>query len=166
MQTMNCQPCDDLSPLPSLLRLPEPQTLPVMKRKTPVLFDFPYQSCAQSQVAQADEHIMKREKVGDGGVRARDGRGQQDDSGSIPATPQLSGCALPSRSCPSDPFEAVLGGIGMPRSAAMPEGCGVDGRTMHHSAGACPVSQSRVSGRGLGADQGTFSSMVQHADNC
>lgn len=37
-------------------------------------------------------------------------------------TPLLPGCALPSRSCPSDPFEGVLGGIGMPQSSSMDTG--------------------------------------------
>lgn len=37
-------------------------------------------------------------------------------------TPPLPGCALPSRSCPSDPFEGVLGGIGMPQSRSMDTG--------------------------------------------
>lgn len=42
-----------------------------------------------------------------------------DDSSN---TPPLLGCALPSRSCPSDPFEGVLGGIGMPQSSSMDTG--------------------------------------------
>ncbi|CAM4666301.1 unnamed protein product [Leuciscus chuanchicus] len=78
MQTMNCQPWVYLPPPDAFpfLQLPEPQTQAVMKRKTPVLFDLPYQPHTRSQVARPDEHVMKREEVGDGVRRFLDTNGK------------------------------------------------------------------------------------------
>ncbi|KAK2872456.1 hypothetical protein Q8A67_022353 [Cirrhinus molitorella] len=157
---MNCQPCDYLPP-PSafpFLQTPETQTQAVMKRKTPVLFDLPYQLHARSRVARPDEHVMKREEVGDGDLSINPlvplmhalmhiparilhatcaTCAMADDSG---ATPPLPGCALPSRSCPSAPFEGVLGGIEESRRRGGMNRCG-SGEWKYSGVMLCAVSQ-------------------------
>ncbi len=115
-----------------------------------------------------------------------------DDSSGFPPSP---GCALPSRSCPSDLFEGVWEGLVCHRaqyghwplclsdpslSISLPalkvndsqlfpgraRGCGVVRHTMHHSPRVCPVSQLVTRVRMGTRGCSRHLQLVGHGENC